>query len=160
MLLPKFLSRKISQEKSLDFCLKNWSCDRRNRAKLPDTQPHLKASVSTTASDTIVTPYRYRSTNPFVSLLKIDEIDMSIFIQPQSRKNEISDISPGQKCVIQMEISIREFRAHGGMERREVLKRYCGWQNKATLLKQAPADRTLFAQLARYIKERETFKEY
>ena len=51
---------------------------------------------------------------------------MSIFIQPQSRKNEISDISPGQKCVIQMEMSIREFRAHGGMERREVLKRYCG----------------------------------
>jgi len=28
MLLPKFLSRKISPEKSLDFCLKNRSCDR------------------------------------------------------------------------------------------------------------------------------------
>jgi len=29
MLLLKFLSRKISPEKSLDFCLKNRSCDRR-----------------------------------------------------------------------------------------------------------------------------------
>jgi len=36
---------------------------------------------------------------------------------------------------------IREFHARG-MERGEVLTRYCGWQNEATLLKQTPKDRT------------------
>ena len=39
-------------------------------------------------------------------LTKIDEIDMSISsFRPQSRKNEISDIFPWQKCVIQIEMS-------------------------------------------------------
>jgi len=33
--------------------------------------------------------------------MKIDEIDISIYrFRPQSRKNAISDISLGQKCVI------------------------------------------------------------
>ena len=76
------------------------------------------------------------------SSLKIDEIDKSIsWFRPRSRKNEISDISPGQKCVIHMKCQIREFHAHG-MERGEVLKRYCGWQKEATLLKQTVKDKT------------------
>jgi len=40
------------------------------------------------------------------SSLKIDEIDKSIsWFRPRSFKNEISDISPGQKCVIHTEMS-------------------------------------------------------
>jgi len=40
------------------------------------------------------------------SSLKIDEIDKSIsWSRPRSRKNEISDVSPGQRCVIHMEFS-------------------------------------------------------
>ena len=36
------------------------------------------------------------------------------------------------------------------MERGEVLKRYCGWKNQATLLKRTPKDKTCIMQLVRY----------
>jgi len=46
------------------------------------------------------------SSRVWTSSLKIDEIDKSIsWFRLRSRKNEISDISPGQKCVIHMEMS-------------------------------------------------------
>ena len=61
-----------------------------------------------------------------MSSLKIDEIGkVNYEFRPRTRKNEISDISPGQKYVIQMEMSDSEFHAHG-MEQGEVRKRYCG----------------------------------
>ena len=49
----------------------------------------------------------------------------------------------GKSVLFKWKCQIREFHAHG-MERgdSEVLKRYCGWQKEATLLKQTSKDRT------------------
>ena len=48
-------------------------------------------------------------------------------LMPRSRENEISDITPGQKCVIQMEMSDSRISCTwNGTWRGEVLKRYCG----------------------------------
>jgi len=57
MLLPKFLSRKISPEKSLDFLSQNQSCDRRNSGLLANhiivdsKYKDIKISTSTQGSD-------------------------------------------------------------------------------------------------------------
>jgi len=47
----------------------------------------------------------------------------------------------GKSVLFKWKCQIREFHAHA-MERGEVLKRYCGWQKEATLLKQTPKNRT------------------
>jgi len=47
----------------------------------------------------------------------------------------------GKSVLFKWKCQIRGFHACG-MERGEVLKRYCGWQNEAMLLKQTSKDRT------------------
>jgi len=59
--------------------------------------------------------------------------------RPHSRNNEISEISPEQKCVIQIEMSNSRISCTLNGERR-----YCGWQNEAMLFKQTPEGRTCF----------------
>jgi len=46
----------------------------------------------------------------------------------------------GKSVLFKWKCQNREFHEHR-MERGEVLKRYCGWQNAVTLLKQTPKDR-------------------
>jgi len=46
-----------------------------------------------------------------------------------------------KRVLFKWKCQIREFHAHG-MERGEVLGRYCWWKKEATLLKQTPKDMT------------------
>ena len=59
----------------------------------------------------------------------------------KSQKRDFRHFSGGKSALFKWKCQIREFHAHG-MERGEVLKRYCGWQKETKLLKQTPTDRT------------------
>ena len=56
-------------------------------------------------------------------------------------KSRIQKFLWGKSVLFKWKCQIPEFHAHG-MERGEVLKRYCGRQKEATLLKQTLKDRT------------------
>jgi len=59
----------------------------------------------------------------------------------KSQKRDFRHFSWGKSVLFKWKCQIREFHAFG-MERGEVLKRYCGWQKEAKLLKQTSKDRT------------------
>jgi len=59
----------------------------------------------------------------------------------KSQKRDFRHVSWGKSVLFKWKCQIREFHARG-MERGEVLRRYCGWQKEAKLLKQKLKDRT------------------
>ena len=59
----------------------------------------------------------------------------------KSQKRDFRHFSWGKSGLFKWKCQIREFHACG-MERGEVLRRYCGWQKEAKLLKQKSKDRT------------------
>ena len=59
----------------------------------------------------------------------------------KSQNRDFRHFSGGKSALFKWKCQIREFHAHG-MEQGEVLKRYCGWQKEAKLLKQKSKDRT------------------
>ena len=56
-------------------------------------------------------------------------------------KTRFQTFLSGKNVLFKWKCQILEFHTNG-MERGEVLKRYCRWQNEATLLKQTSKDRT------------------
>ena len=77
----------------------------------------------------------------------------------KSQKRDFRHFSGGKSALFKWKCQIREFHAHG-MEQGEVLKRYCGWQKEATLLKQTSKDRPFCMQLVRYYRMHERVLKY